>query len=81
MPNPFASTTHISFTLKENTKVLIQVHDINGKTIATLINDTLPEGRHYCDWAPDNVPAGLYYLVLNSGKFIQVKKMVYSGEM
>lgn len=81
MPNPFISTTHISFTLRENTKVLIQVHDINGKTIATLINDTLPEGRHYCDWTPDNVPAGLYYLVLNSGKFIQVKKMVYSGGM
>lgn len=79
MPNPFTSTTHISYTLKENTKVLMQVHDISGKTIATLVNDTLPEGRHSCDWTPENVPAGMYYLILNSGKFIQVKKMVYSG--
>jgi hypothetical protein len=76
-PNPFASSTHINFTLKENTKVLIQVIDINGTIIATLVNNTLPEGPHSCKWTPDNLPSGLYYLVLNTGKSVQVKKMVY----
>jgi hypothetical protein len=78
-PNPFSSSTHINFTLKENTKVLMQVYDINGTIIATLVNGTLPDGPHSCDWTPDNIPSGLYYLVLNTGKEIQVKKMVYSG--
>ncbi|MDO9256572.1 MAG: T9SS type A sorting domain-containing protein [Bacteroidales bacterium] len=78
-PNPFASSSHINFTLKENTKVLMQVYDINGSVIATLVNDNLPEGSHACEWAPENVPSGLYYLVLNTGKSVQVKKMVYKG--
>ena len=80
-PNPFASSTHITYTLKENSKVLIQIRDISGMKIATLANDTLPEGEHSCEWAPGDVPAGMYYLVINTGKFIQVKKMIYSGGM
>ena len=78
-PNPFTTSTHITYTLKESTKVLVQVRDLNGSRIATLVNDTLPLGDYTCDWTPENVPAGVYYLVVNSGKYIQVKKMVYSG--
>jgi hypothetical protein len=78
-PNPFLASTYISFTLKENTKVLLQVRDINGTTIATLIDKTLPASNQNCEWVPDTVASGLYYLVLNTGKYIQVKKMVYSG--
>lgn len=81
MPNPFNTTSHIKYSLKENAKVLMEVRDINGKIISTLVNDSLPEGSYSCDWTPGKVPAGLYYLVLNTGKFKQVKKMVYSGDM
>jgi hypothetical protein len=80
-PNPFSASTHINYTLKENTKVLIQVRDVNGLKVATITNDTLSEGNHTCEWIPGDMPAGIYYIVLNTGKFIQVKKMVYSGKM
>ena len=79
VPNPFTSSSHINFTLKENTKVRVQVLDINGSMISTLVDDNLSEGSHSFDWTPENLPAGLYYLVLKTGEFIQVKKMVYSG--
>ena len=78
-PNPFVVSTDISFTLKENSKVLLQVRDINGTTVATLVDKTLPVGNQTSTWVPDSVASGLYYLVLNTGKYIQVKKMVYSG--
>jgi len=78
-PNPFTSKSLISYTLNESTDVLMQVRDINGIVVATLVNDTLSEGRHTCEWIPENIPAGLYYLVLNTGKYTQVKKMVYTG--
>ncbi len=78
-PNPFTSKSLINYTLNESTDVLMQVRDINGIVVATLVNDTLSEGRHTCEWIPENVPAGLYFLVLNTGKFTQVKKMVYTG--
>jgi hypothetical protein len=80
MPNPFSSTSRINYSLRENTKVLMEVRDINGKIVSTLVNDYLLRGSHSFDWIPQNLPAGLYYLVLHTGNFVQVKKMVYSGK-
>jgi len=79
MPNPFSSTTHISFTLIENTKVLLQVRNLNGQHIKTLVQDSYTAGKHESEWTPGDEPAGIYYLVLNTGKNIQIQKMVYSG--
>jgi hypothetical protein len=81
IPNPFATSTHIRYSLKEDTRVLIQIRDIQGYIVATLIDEALSEGSHACDWYPDDEPAGIYYLVINTGEFIQVKKMVYTGGM
>lgn len=80
-PNPLTTSTHISYTLRENTKVLLQVRNLSGQLVTTLVNDTLPSGNHSSDWTPSDLPSGVYYLVLNTGKFIQIKKMVYSGGM
>jgi len=80
-PNPFSVSTKLSFTLTESRKVLLQVHDINGNTVATICDEILAEGKHTWEWVPDNVPAGIYYLVLKTGKYTHVKKMVYSGGM
>ena len=77
-PNPFTYKSLISYTLNESTDVLIQIRDINGSVIATLVHEALPQGNHTCEWTPENIPAGIYYLVLNTGKYTQVKKMVYS---
>ena len=81
MPNPFTSASHISYTLKENTDVLLEVRDINGKIISTLVNESLSKGSYTADWNPENITAGLYYLVLHTGKYIQVKKMIYTGRI
>jgi hypothetical protein len=80
-PNPFSVSTKFNFTLTENSKVLVQVNDINGNAIATLYDEMLAEGKHTCEWTPDNVPAGIYYLVMKTGNYTQVKKMVYSCGM
>jgi len=78
-PNPFSISTQIAYTLKENTKVLLQVRDISGMPVATLANDSFASGIHTCEWQPDDLPAGIYYLVLNTEKYIHVKKMVFAG--
>ncbi len=79
MPNPFTNSTRINYTLKEHTNVLLQVRDINGVMITTLVNSQFPAGDYNCDWVPGNLPAGVYYLVLHTGNFMQTKKVVYSG--
>ncbi len=79
-PNPFTSSTGINYTLKENTRVQVDVLNINGTAIATLVKGTLPAGNHSCEWVPQNVPAGTYYLVMKTREFSDVKKMVYLGK-
>lgn len=79
IPNPFFSSTEIRFTLRENSFVLLQVRDMSGQLVSTLMSDSLIAGSHSCEWKPIDMPAGIYFIVLNTGKFIEVKKVVYSG--
>jgi len=78
-PNPFNTKSLIRYTLRETAHVVMQVQDIEGNVVATLVNNLLPSGRYSCEWTPGNVPAGAYYLVLKTGNSVQTKKMLYSG--
>jgi len=80
-PNPFTSSTRITFSLKENSDVLLEVRDINGRLVSTLVHDFLITGPHFCNWTPDGIPCGLYYLVLHTRNSVEVKRMVYSGDL
>jgi hypothetical protein len=80
MPNPFSATTHFNYSIIENTPLRIEVRNSSGQIVTTLVKDTKVAGKYSCDWVPGNEPAGIYYLVLNSGKFVQIQKMMYSGK-
>jgi len=45
-PNPFNSTTTISFTLHQNDLVIINVYTLYGQKVSTLCNETMSEGKH-----------------------------------
>jgi hypothetical protein len=80
IPNPFSQTTQVKYTIRESTKVLLQVRDVNGQVVKILKNDLLAAGKYDSEWTPADEPAGIYYLVLNTGTYIQVQKMIYSGK-
>ncbi len=75
-PNPFSGKTHIRFSLTHNSKVLLQVRDMEGMLVDTLFAGDKNMGSYSIDWAPQNLAPGMYYLVLNTGKAIAVKKMI-----
>jgi hypothetical protein len=79
-PNPFHSTTHFVYTVKETSRVFLHVRDMNGDVLDTIVDGTLPAGKYSGDWEATSHPAGIYYLVLNTGKFVHVKKMVFLGD-
>lgn len=79
-PNPFRSTTHFVYTVKETSRVFLHVRDMNGDVLDTIVDGTLPAGKYSGDWEATSHPAGIYYLVLNTGKFVHVKKMVFLGD-
>jgi hypothetical protein len=76
-PNPFEHSTSINYVLKKNADVLIQVNDIHGKTVATIVNENKSAGSYTLEWSPENMPAGIYYLVLKTGESVDVKKIMH----
>lgn len=81
-PNPFNSNTQILFSLPKSGKTTLEIFNILGQKVGTLINEYLAAGNKIVNWdgrddrgAP--VPSGIYLYQLRSGDFIQKKKMVY----
>ena len=75
-PNPFNSYTTIRYNLTENSDVTIQIKDVIGNSVTTLIKGFKPAGNYTIDWTPKNLNEGIYFLVLDTKKLHQVKKML-----
>ncbi len=81
MPNPFNPKTTIAFTLPEPTDVTIEVYDVAGRKVATLMNDRLGSGGHFVEWTGrgdngEKVASGVYFYRLLAGGEEISKKMV-----
>lgn len=50
-PNPFNPMTTVSFDLARRGSVNLEIFSLRGRRVATLVNETLPEGRHQAAWA------------------------------
>ena len=79
-PNPFNPTTTIEFSIIENSYVKLDIFDIQGKHINTLISDYLTSGFYTVQWDSRNfnnkiVPSGVYILHLKSNNMISSKKL------
>lgn len=75
-PNPFTASTTIPFRTGRAGRVSLTVHDVSGRTVARIIDNTLPAGMHRVTWQPDGVPAGVYFCRLEVGGDVQTRKMV-----
>ncbi len=75
-PNPFNPTTKISFGLPRASNTKLIIYDILGKEVATLINEELKAGNYNIEWNAGNYSSGIYFYRLESGDFVQTKKML-----
>jgi hypothetical protein len=80
-PNPFNPVTNINFQIPEKLKVTIEVFDIQGNKVKTLMNGELNAGYHKVSWNASNdfgdrQPSGLYFYSLQAGDFFQTRKML-----
>lgn len=80
-PNPFNTETTISFTIVADGTVKLDIYNILGQKIRTLINDEMPAGVHYVVWDGKNnhnqtVGSGVYFYRLERNDSSQVKKMI-----
>jgi hypothetical protein len=80
-PNPFNPETTISYSLKDNVKVLLKIYNIKGQKVRNLVDEVLPAGEHTVIWdgrdsTDKRVGSGIYFYKLRAGDFQKVKKMI-----
>ncbi len=82
-PNPFNPSTPINFNipiagngLDGSGIVSLRIYDMLGKEIAVLVNENLTAGSYSVDFNASSLPSGTYFYRLQSGSFIETKKMI-----
>lgn len=80
-PNPFGASTTIGFDLPAITYVTLEVIDIEGRVVATLVDDTREAGRYSASWdgrgaSGARVGPGVYFVRMNAGDFKATRKVM-----
>ncbi len=75
-PNPFNPTTTIKYSIPKLSFVTIKIYDVLGSEVAALVNEEKAVGTYELSWNAANLPSGVYFYRLQSGNFMQTRKMI-----
>jgi hypothetical protein len=80
-PNPFNPVTHISYDILEATNVTIQIYDLLGQIVNTLVNERKEPGAYVIRWngldqSGSKVANGVYIYRLKTERFTENRKML-----
>jgi hypothetical protein len=75
-PNPFNPTTNIRFALPESGFVSVEVYNVMGQRVATLVNSEMAAGSHTVTFNAANLASGTYIVRMQSGNFNAIQKMM-----
>ena len=75
-PNPFNPTTIISYKLPVKSHVKINVYDVLGREIHTLVNTEQNAGNHSATFNASNFSSGVYFYRLQAGTYHDTKKFL-----
>jgi hypothetical protein len=76
-PNPFNPNTTITFVVPVQSVVTLKIYDLLGKEVITLMNkETVSAGYQTKQWHAEGFPSGVYFYRLQSGLFIETKRLI-----
>jgi phosphatidylserine/phosphatidylglycerophosphate/cardiolipin synthase-like enzyme len=75
-PNPFNPTTTIQFHLAEQSLARLTIYDVLGRELTTLVHEQMPPGTYTVQWNASTFASGVYFYRLESGSFVQTKKLI-----
>ncbi len=66
IPNPFNSSTTLNYYLLKSSEVKIEVYNLIGQKVQTLIDAKKPDGLYNYLWEPVDLPSGVYFVMLKT---------------
>lgn len=75
-PNPFNPVTSIGYFLPSQSHVLLTVYNMRGEEVIRLVNEEMSIGYHTVEWNASNSASGIYFYRLQTGDFVETKKLV-----
>jgi hypothetical protein len=77
-PNPFSSSTKISYFVENSSFVNLRVYDVFGREVQTLINEFQQSGNHSIELNGNHLTTGIYFVKLHAGnQFVDMKKISF----
>ncbi|MDP6168439.1 MAG: T9SS type A sorting domain-containing protein, partial [Candidatus Marinimicrobia bacterium] len=75
-PNPFNPRTMLSFSIANDANVLLEIYDIKGRIIETLVDGNLQYGDHQYHWDASGHSSGVYFVRLITGNLQKGQKIM-----
>jgi hypothetical protein len=75
-PNPFNPTTIIRYSIPEATKIKLEIYNVLGQKVKTIVNEFKKPGNYEVSLNASNYASGVYFYRIKSSKFNKVKKMI-----
>jgi len=74
-PNPFNSTTNISYSVPKLSHVKVKVYDLSGRLVKTLVDRSQSAGVHSAIWDAAGVASGIYLVRMEAPGFVHSNKL------
>lgn len=75
-PNPFNERTFISYSIPKASNVKLQIYNLKGQLVETLVDEDKPAGIHYLIWKAKDMSSGIYFYKLHTDTFTSIKKCI-----
>jgi len=75
-PNPFNSSTIIEYSLPEAVEVSVEIFDLLGRKVQTLVKGKQDAGIYSITWDAGDQASGVYFYRITAGEFVQTRRMV-----
>jgi len=76
-PNPFNTQTTINYDVPIASRVVIEIYDILGRKVETLVDGFRSPGSYKAVWNARDLSSGLYFYRLRADNYSEIKRMIY----